>query len=203
MVYGISLAQLLTAYGLDLDNTMQIVPSLELPRTGLIDSSVYDPERPVPFPFKADAGICVDSTNLLSAMLRGWSDVPIAAIAAIIPQKASRSVCGYIGARDHTMSPLMRPGSFVVVDDSQRKVLSQEWRTEYHRPIYFLETRNEYCCGWAELRSGLLVLVPHPLSGCATREWPYPGEVEVIGRATAVATRLNDVKARAHQAARP
>jgi transcriptional regulator with XRE-family HTH domain len=201
-VYGVSVARLFSAYGLDLDNAVRMGLSLHPPRTSLVATTFYDPASMVPLPTSAEHGVRLESTNLLSAMLRDWRDVPIVAIAEIIAQKGMRSVCGYIGSEDFTMWPLLRPGSFVIVDNSQRKVRSQEWRTEYHRPIYFLETRDEYACGWAELRGDLLMLVPHPMSGCPTRVWAYPAEVEVVGRVTAVATRLVDLHRRPRQADR-
>jgi hypothetical protein len=86
---------------------------------------------------------------------------------------------------------LLRPGSFVIVDVDQRKVVSTDsWPTEHHRPIYFLETRDGYACGWVQLKHRTLELIPHPLSGCPVREWPYPREVEILGRVKAMATDL-------------
>jgi hypothetical protein len=40
------------------------------------------------------------------------------------------------------------------------------------------------------LRGSELTLIPHPLSGSAIRQFPYPDEAEIIGQVTGVAMRL-------------
>jgi len=51
---------------------------------------------------------------------------------------------GYIGLDDFNMYPLIRPGSLVSLDPTQNKLRPTVWRTEYDRPIYFLEYRLRY-----------------------------------------------------------
>jgi hypothetical protein len=97
---------------------------------------------------------------------------------------------GYIGLQDYTMYPLLRPGSFVQIDNQQNRMTPSEWRTEFDRPIYFVELRDGYACSWCELRGSQLTLIPHPLSPCATRQLLHPDEAEIIGQVTAVAMRL-------------
>jgi hypothetical protein len=50
--------------------------------------------------------------------------------------------------------------------------------------------RDSYACSWVELRGSELTLIPHPLSGSAIRQFPYPDEAEIIGQVTGVAMRL-------------
>jgi len=42
---------------------------------------------------------------------------------------------GYIGLSDRRMSPILRPGSMVLVDTFLRRVDAAEWTTEYDRPL--------------------------------------------------------------------
>jgi hypothetical protein len=91
---------------------------------------------------------------------------------------------------DYSMHPLLRPGSFVQIDNQINRVNASEWRTEFDRPIYFVELRDSYACSWAELKGPQLTLIPHPLSGAPIRQFLYPDEAEVIGQVTAVAMRL-------------
>jgi hypothetical protein len=129
----------------------------------------------------------VEATSLISRMVEVWGEVPIALI-----QKLDVRNCqyGFIGMHDRTMDPLLRPGSFVQIDSHRKRVAVSGWRTELDRPIYFVELRGGYACSWCEARDSNLTLIPHPLSGCALRQYAYPAEAEIIGQVTAVAMRL-------------
>jgi hypothetical protein len=72
----------------------------------------------------------------------------------------------------------------VQIDDRQNKVRKLPWRTEFDRPIYFVELRDGYACSWCELVDKKLTLIPHPLSPCGIRQFDFPTEAEVIGRVT-------------------
>jgi|HubBroStandDraft_5_1064220.scaffolds.fasta_scaffold00536_2 transcriptional regulator with XRE-family HTH domain len=100
---------------------------------------------------------------------------------------------GIIGRMDKTLDPMIRPGSIVLID-TQRRAIAQrkEWTNEFDRPVYFLQTRSGYVCGWCELdrESEWLTLVPHSLSFSLAQRWRYRKEVEVIGRLAAVLLRL-------------
>ena len=99
---------------------------------------------------------------------------------------------GYIGLHDMTLYPLLRPGSFVQIDPRVRKIQPLRWRTEFDRPIYFVELRDGYACSWCELHEGHLLLLPHPLSACAVRRVLYGTDAEIVGQVSAVAMRLTD-----------
>jgi hypothetical protein len=82
-------------------------------------------------------------------------------------------------------------GSIVLVDTSKREIAPQKaWTSEFERPIYFLQSRDGYFCGWCELdeASQWLTLIPHPLSSASIRGWRYGTEIENLGRVVAVAT---------------
>ncbi len=88
--------------------------------------------------------------------------------------------------------PLLRPGSIVMIDASIRRIEDTEWATEYDRPMYFVEVRDGYRCGWFHQDSARLVMQPHPLSRCLPEFWRTPDEAEIVGRVIGVATRLNE-----------
>ena len=88
--------------------------------------------------------------------------------------------------------PLIRPGSFVQVDQNVKKIQPRRWRTEYDRPIYFVELRDGYACSWCELQEGRLLLIPHPLSPCNVRSLGYGTDAEIVGQVSAVAMRITD-----------
>jgi len=43
---------------------------------------------------------------------------------------------GYIGLKDYTLYPLIKPGSFVQIDPEIKKLKPNIARTEFDRPIY-------------------------------------------------------------------
>lgn len=98
---------------------------------------------------------------------------------------------GYIGLSDRRMTPILRPGSMVVVDTVIRNIDENDWSTEYDRPLYFVETREGYRCGWFLKLKSRLVMQPHMLSHCAPEAWRIPAEAEVVGKVVGVTTYLN------------
>jgi hypothetical protein len=94
------------------------------------------------------------------------------------------------------MYPLLQPGSFVLIDETRRKIVNTGWTNEFERPIYFLEHRKGFACGWCTLNESQLILQPHPASMCNPEVYSYPDEVEVIGQVTGVAMRLDQGKRR-------
>jgi hypothetical protein len=116
-----------------------------------------------------------------------WGEVPIAAFQHL---DIRRSVYGFIGLEDYTLYPLLRPGSFVQIDDRNKRIQNVAYRTEFDRPIYFVELRDGYLCSWCELHQNRLIVLPHPLSPCRIREFRFPAEAEIVGRVTAVAARI-------------
>ncbi len=108
-----------------------------------------------------------------------------------------KSLFGCIGAADWTMWPLLPPGTFVQIDPKQTRVKrgpieKDVGQSQFARPIYFLDIRTGYACGWCEIKNGVLTLIPHPHSGQLTRTFRHPGEAEVVGRVTGVAMQITE-----------
>jgi hypothetical protein len=188
-IYRIKFTDLLTAFGIDLAKIGHLQMLLRLPSTHLTHLTVYDEERPVSFPIRFDPGFKAEGTNLLSRMVETWGEIPIALVQHLDVRK---SLYGYIGLADYSLYPILRPGSFVQIDDRQTKIAKPPWRSEFERPIYFIELRHGYACSWCELQGKNLILLPHPLSGCTIRQYAYPDDAEIVGRVTAVAMRIVD-----------
>lgn len=187
IVYRIKFSDLLEIFGVDLSASSRYQMSFPLQHTHLVSLETPEPEKPVMFPVRFDKGFDLSQTGLISRMVEIWGEVPVALI-----QNLDIRHCqyGYIGLDDYTMYPLLRPGSFVQVDTQMRRSQAADWRTEFDRPIYFLELRDCYACGWCEVRGSQITLIPHPLSACTTRQFAYPDEAEIVGQVTAVAMRL-------------
>jgi transcriptional regulator with XRE-family HTH domain len=105
---------------------------------------------------------------------------------------AGRFRNGYIGLSDRRMMPLLRPGSTVLIDTSLRRIEDADWSSEYDRPLYFVEIRDGYRCGWFQKDRATLIMQPHTLSRCAPETWRTPDEAEVVGQVVGVVTYLNE-----------
>ncbi len=188
-IYRVKFTDMLRLYGVDLHNLSLHQVESPLPNTHLTNLEVYDQERTVTFPVRFDRSFDVDNTNLLSRMVEVWGEVPVALIQHL---DLRHNMYGYIGLQDYTLSPLLRPGSFVQIDPRVRKIQPLRWRTEFDRPIYFVELRDGYACAWCEMQDGHILLLPHPLSAQSVRRLNYGTEAEIVGQVTAVAMRLTD-----------
>jgi transcriptional regulator with XRE-family HTH domain len=185
VIYRTKFNDLLAVFGIDLNATSRYQLSLPLEHTHL--TAFEATEKSVTFPVRFDKSFNLETTSLISRMVEQWGEIPVALI-----QKLDVRHCqyGYIGTEDYTMYPLLRPGSFVQIESHSIRMQTADWRTEYDRPIYFIELRDGYACSWCEIRGSLLTLVPHPLSGCSIRQFAYPSEAEIVGQVTGMAMRL-------------
>lgn len=187
VIYRIKFQDLLSVFGVDLAAGSRYQMALPLESTHLTSIESPDPEMAITFPVRFDKSFTLGKTSLLSRMVEVWGEIPLALI-----QKLDVRNCqyGYIGIEDFTMFPLLRPGSFVQIDDHVARMRPAHWRTEFDRPIYFVETRESYACAWCEVHGSQLTLIPHPLSGTSLRQFSFPDEAEIVGQVTGVAMRL-------------
>jgi transcriptional regulator with XRE-family HTH domain len=187
VIYRLKYTELLLLFGVDLEQIGKHQLFTPLENTHLTTLEVYDKERAISFPIRFDHGFRLEKTNLISRMVEAWGEVPFPLLQSLDLRK---SLYGYIGLKDFTLYPILRPGSFVQIDGRQDKVQPSESRTEFDRPIYFIELRNSYACSWCDLQGGKLTLLPHPLSPCSIRQFAYPNEAGIVGRVTGVAMRI-------------
>ncbi len=77
----------------------------------------------------------------------------------------------------------------------ERRVVERQWRSDYDRPIYLVETRDGFTCCWCDVLPNMLVLRPHSLSPAQVRILKHPQEAEVIGQVVGVAMRIGSLVA--------
>ena len=99
--------------------------------------------------------------------------------------------CGNIGLLDRRMAPILRPGSTVLINTHSRRVQENDWQSEYERPLYFVELRGGFRCGWFVKHESRLMMQPHPLSHCLPEEWETPQDAEIVGQVIGVVSCLN------------
>lgn len=189
-IYRKPMRTLLRFYGIDLD----AIPSewsLSQPARSHVVSIEKD-QNAFSIPVKLDPGFDLKTTTDLGRMVQQWGTVPLSVLSHLAAQDYTYA---FIGHEDFTMYPILQPGSFVQVDESRTRVVERQWRSEYERPIYFVETRDGFTCCWCSFRLNSLVLQPHPLSPTPVRILKHPQEAEVIGQVVGVAMRIGDLAA--------
>jgi transcriptional regulator with XRE-family HTH domain len=188
--YGRSVQELVGYYNVRIGELGQEHAAFAAPRTHLLGTAHLTDSETVTLPLQFRSDGTLDNTNLLSKLVAIWGDIPVALVERLSPYRA---LYGYVGLKDFTLFPMIRPGTFVQIDVNQRKVFARPVRTMEERPVYFVELRDGYACSWCERKDNLLLLVPHPLSPVKTRQLIYPQEGEIVGRVTGVAMRLAEI----------
>ena len=138
-------------------------------------------------PLRFDPGFDPRRTDFLSRMVERWGHFEGA-----LTKRSARHCYGYVGLTDRRMMPLLRPGSLLLVDTEMRQIEADGWTSEYDRPMYFVDVRDGYRCGWFHQLPGKLLMQPHPLSRCAPESWDLPAGAEVVGKVIGVVSRLNE-----------
>jgi hypothetical protein len=187
VVYHRRCEELLAFFGVNLSDAAKDQAMFGWPATHLVGDSPDTDEGTIPFPVRVRQEFHAEGTQLLTRLVQVWGDVPVTLVRQTDLRK---SLYGYLGLRDYSLFPVILPGSFLQIDPTETKIKTGVWRHELERPIYFIELREEYACGWCELRDGQLVLVPHITSPQQIRRFTHLDEAEIIGRVTGVAMRI-------------
>jgi transcriptional regulator with XRE-family HTH domain len=190
VIYRRDFRELLGWYGIDLNNMAADLSMIAPPRSHM--SEALAGLVSVQVPIRLDPGFNEQRTANLGRMVEQWGLVPLSYLAQFAH---SEFTYGYIGTQDFTMYPILPPGSFVQVDEAKNKVIEGAWRSEYERPIYFVETRNGHTCCWCSMRKDDVILQPHPLSPVQIRVLRHPQEAEIIGQVVGVAMKLTEWQA--------
>lgn len=187
-IYGLSYSSLLALYGVDVKKISIFHSHMPIAKTHLAQQETAEqPSASLELPVRFDAGLNLGHTNLLSRMIETWGRVPLEFIEHL---DLRRRLYGYVGFRDYALYPLLRPGSFVEIDPDAKNPESRAVRSEFDRPIYFVDLRTEYACSWCEIIGDRLLLISHPLSPVKARSFEFPKEAEIIGQVTGVAMRV-------------
>jgi len=191
-IYRLDFTEALEWYGIDLASLPADALFAEVGRTHIVGFGA-PPHGEILVPLSLDPGVDLRRTTYVSRMIQRWGKLSLMLLAGLDPKEQRY---GFIGTDDWFMYPLLQPGSFVVIDEARRKVQNEGWTTEFDRPIYFLEHRSGYLCGWCSQKEDKLVLIPHPASGESPLIFNMPSDVDVIGQIVGVAMRFDQGRRR-------
>ncbi len=186
-IYRLDPHEVLIWYGLTFETLPADAMLVAQERTHLVGFRPESGDAQVPIAL--DPGLDLTRTVYLSRLIQRWGSLPLM-LFKNLDLKQYRY--GLIGTEDRSMFPIVPPGALVVIDDSKRRVINSGWTNEFQRPIYFLEHRDGYACGWCSLKGNRLTVQPHPASHCSPEIYNYPEDIEIVGQVTAIALTLED-----------
>ena len=186
-IYRRNFGELFSWYGVEPEVSLSDTEAATLPVSHLTQALAHNTS--VQMPVRMDPAFDPKKTVNLGRMVEQWGAVPF-----IYLEQLSKLdfTYGFVGTEDLTMYPILPAGSFIQVDESRRKVMQGGWRSEYERPIYFVETREGHVCCWCTLGREEIILQPHPLSPVPPRV-VRDGEAEIVGQVVGAAMRLGDL----------
>jgi len=185
IIYRKDLHDLLALYEIHLDGAAQDLCLAPLVKTHLVEC--LRNTRKVEVPLSSDSEFDLSCTQNLGRLVKAWGAVPFTFLTQMANAEFSY---GYIGAEDLTMYPLLLPGTFVQIDESKHEVSEGSWHSERDRPIYFLESRTGYECGWCQVQGDQLILQPHPLSGQPVKVFRFQQDIDVVGQVVGIAMQI-------------
>lgn len=187
VIYRRNYTEVASLYGLQMGDLRRDMAAIHLPKTHLVESLGEPEAEAVSLPVEFKPDFRFEQTNLLARAVEKWEAVPLGLLQHL---DLRTSMYGYVGLEDFTLYPIIRPGSLVQIDSSQRKISPAPWKTDFDRPIYFTELRDGYVCSWCEIARGRLMVIPHSHAHREVRIFDYPAEAEIVGRVTGVAMRI-------------
>jgi hypothetical protein len=187
VIYRNDFRDMLRLYGVELELAVSDLEISAPPKSHVINALSTAEFAQVPV--RMDPSFDPRKTLNFGRMVEQWGAVPLKYLEQL---SKTGFTYGYVGSEDLTMYPILPPGSFIQVDEGKNRVLDGGWRSEYERPIYFVETREGHVCCWCTLTGDSIILQPHPLSPVSPSIQQYPQDAEVIGQVVGVAMRLGE-----------
>jgi transcriptional regulator with XRE-family HTH domain len=202
-IYRLDFEEVLRWYGIPVDQLAGEAVRIGLDQTHLVQFTpgemAYGKAAPPPASPRGSGsgpGPDINQTTLLSHLARNWGKSAFGFLSGLDLRNYRY---GFIGLEDWSMFPILHPGSLVAIDESRRKIAAGGWTTEYERPIYFLEHREGYVCGWCTLLGERLTIQPHPGSSQPAISFAWPSEIDLVGQVTGVAMLLETAKRNRNQ----
>ena len=130
-IYRLDFGEALEWYGIDLASLPADALFAEVARTHIVGFEA-PPHGEIQVPLSLDPGLDLRRTTYVSRMIQRWGKLSLMFLAGLDPKERRY---GFIGTDDWFMYPLLQPGSFVVIDETRRKIQNDGWSNEFDRPI--------------------------------------------------------------------
>lgn len=187
VIYGIDFIYLLQHYGVRPDRIHKYRKKVSRHFTHPISTEMHEPDTTVTVPLRIDPRFHWENTELINKVVAIWGEIPASLLAHFNPRE---HLYAYVGLKDYTMFPLIRPGALVMVDGKRNRIVQEAWQNEYERPIYLIEMHDGYRVSWCQFEAGKLMLVPYPASPVRIQAVSFPDDAVVVGQVVGVAMRI-------------
>jgi hypothetical protein len=191
-IYRLDFLDVLEWYGVNISEIPADAALVDIERTHEV-GFVTDGRGGAQLPLALDPGIDLRRTTFLSRVIQRWGKLPLMLLNGVDLRNHRYA---FIGTEDWSMYPILQPGALVLIDETRRKIVDSGWTTEFERPIYLLETREGWHCGWCSMRDAQLIVHAHPSSQETPRVFAFPEEIDVIGQVVAAAMHLSSGRRR-------
>ena len=191
-IYRLDYTTALSWYGIELGQLPVDAGHFGAQQTQPFDMQASERDD-VTIPTAFQSSVDFTETGHLSRVVQTWGKLPISLLGGL---ELRKNRYAFIGTDDWFMFPIIPPGSFVQLDERKKKIARSGWISEYERPIYFLEHRAGFKCGWCSQNSKHLIVLPHSTSEESPVLYEFPGEVEVIGQVVGIVMRLDQARKR-------
>ncbi len=180
--YGLDYVEVLKAYGLEVDDSRMVDLSAKETRFTMSELA-------------RTVGTAPSEKEFAGFLLDQWLEWP-----ALLPQVGPDVTDGkiFFFGGNRGIEPLLKPGSFLVVDDSETTIRAEVGQrnvsslVDWERPLYLYYLRERgFVVGYGEREQKRVHIVPHPHAADHRQVSFVEGEQgEVIGRITAVAALI-------------
>lgn len=186
-IYRLDLVEVLGWYGVPLHQmAADSMAALDVPATHPMRLRM-DANLEVPVPLSIDPNVDFRRTTYLTRAIQRWGRLPLMLLGGN-DYKGQRYAM--LGSEDWSMYPILTPGAMLLIDEGKRKIVNEGWRDENERPIYFVEHRQGYLCGWCSMVEGRLLMQFAPGGKTPPRLFGE-NEADVVGQVVGTATRLD------------
>lgn len=184
-IYRLDFAEVLSWYGIDLNEQINDASLHKLEQTHPVHFSLNGFGE-LQAPLALDPGVDLSKTTFLSRVVTRWGALPLHMLNKL---DHKRRRYAFLGTEDWSMYPILRPGSLLLINESNR-IINSGWGDEWERPIYFLEHRTGYHCAWCHQDRDRIVVITHPSAGEPPKVYLFPNEIEIVGQVVGVAMEL-------------
>lgn len=189
-IYRLDYEEVLRWYGVPRELLESEAVQIGLPGT---HAAQFTQAKQATVPWPENCEIDLTKTTFLSHVIRQWGKMPLSFLNDL---DLRHYRYGFIGLEDWSMYPVLQPGSLVAIDQDKRKIAASGWTNELDRPIYFLEHRGGYLCGWCSTMGESVIVQPHPASEQPPVIFKSVAGVDIIGQVAGVAMLLDSRRRR-------
>lgn len=133
----------------------------------------------------------LNETHFFESSLSGWTEIEVEYLSSFYPPYLAYVV---VGEDDNNASPIVPPGSRLLVNRLLNKVHPADKSSFHERELFCVLTPNGLTCMYAELGPGeKIVLIPHPASGNVREEFNL-NEVAIVGQVVGVLYPARNVR---------